>query len=412
MSNTELDDQKDGGYSSDEGPPELTWEEIQNSVYEFDPIFEFDAPQWFDFSDRKAMYAYDQDTRNGVRDGQEAEDNWFAVEHDGHDPEFYEFGAYANNDFTDDIDIGFGSHAAQTAYTPKKPLSPPKRILMTSPTHSSPQEPHTPSHPRRRALTSALSPTSLASKLGSPMRGGAVRVPISTHNADPIVLKSSESPDEGSNKRTGPQRLLVLESPPPTTTPPAVQHARSNASPSSISPKSGLSRLNKPTSKSPTKITKVPTQMPRYHDTSKPVAVSQCPPRSISSNTTTTRRVYPGNITKRHQQTNAQFVVSTQTAKAPSPQASQPTKKTSVHSPSMSSTENVLLSKVDAVLNSAKTAKQAPAYEPRRFGIKEIKAWELRSGRRWHELDAEERQNANREMDDFRRLNGVATLSH
>lgn len=408
MSTCETDVQNDAGYSSDEGPPELTWEEIQNSVYEFDPIFEFDAPQWFDFSDRKAMYAYDQDTRNGVRDGQEAEDDWFAVEHEGHDPEFYEFGAYANNDFTDDIDIGFGSHAAQTARTPKKPMSPPKRVLMTSPPQSSPQEPFTPSHPRRRALTSALSPTSLASKLGSPMRGGALRVPIAAQTADSSTSKYNESPDESSNKRSGPQRLLVLESPPPTTTPPALQNTRTTTSPSSISPKSAGSRFNKPSSKSPTKITKVPTPMPRYHDTSKPVAVSQCPPRSIHANTTGSRRVYPGNITKRHQPTNTQTLSSTQTAKAPSPQASQTTKKATVHSPSAPSTENALLSKVDAVLNSAKTAKQAPAYEPRRFGIKEIKAWELRSGRRWHELDAEERQHANKEMDDFRRLNGVA----
>lgn len=392
------------GYSSDEGPPELTWDEIQNSVYEFDPVFEFDAPQWFDLSDRKAMYAYDQDTRKGIRDEEGAEEDWFAVEHDGHDPEFYELGAFANDDFTEDIDIGFGA-GANSAVTPKKPLGSPKRIARTSPTQpSSPQELSTPSHPRKRALISALSPTALTSKVSSPMRGGALRVPIS---AQQPPVKTQASPQEGSSpKRNGPQRLLVLESPPPsTTTPPS--HSRSVSSPTSISPKTAA-HSGKTSSRSPTAVSKT---IPRYHDTSKPVHVSQCPPRSMIAVSSHSRRVTAGNVTKRQQQTNTRPQTSSQTKAASSPPAAEHPKMTAVRSPPVPSTENTLLSKVDAVLNTAKNVKQAPAYEPRRFGIKEIKAWEQRSGRRWYELDVEERQAANQEMDDWRR-NSAATLSH
>lgn len=411
MSNSDLDAQNDTGYSSDEGPPELTWEEIQNSVYEFDPVFEFDAPQWFDFSDRKAMYAYDQDTRNGIRDGQAEEEDWFAVLHEGHDPEYYEFGAYSNEDFAEDIDIGFGSAAAgldSLTMTPKKPLGAPKRVARMSPTQSSPQEPCTPSHPRKKALTSALSPTALASKVSSPMRGGALRVPISSQTTS--TKTSTQSPDEApSSKRTGPQRLLVLESPPPVAkSPPSSLNSSKSTSPNSISPKTQQLRYQKPSSRSPTKISK-PTPTPRYHEPSKPAHVSQCPPRSMAQLSSNSMRVGAANITKRQQPLATKNPPSSQSTKATSPHATATSRSTVIHSPPVPSAENTLLSKVDAVLNSAKHVKQVPAYEPRRFGIKDIKAWEQRSGRRWYELDVEERQIANQEMDDWRRLQAAAT---
>lgn len=43
--------------------------DLENSVWEFDPLFEFDAPQWFDFSNADEVFA--------VETGRGAEHDWF-----------------------------------------------------------------------------------------------------------------------------------------------------------------------------------------------------------------------------------------------------------------------------------------------------------------------------------------------
>lgn len=421
-----LESHKDEGYSSDEGPPELTWDEIQNSVYEFDPVFEFDAPQWYDFSDREAMYAYDRDTRaTGGAEGSQEED-WFSVIHEGHESDDFELRRCYNEDFAEDIDIGLGgsydtiARMEQLRITPKKSqLGSPKRVAMasnsplTSP--SSPQEPATPSHPRRKAITSALSPTS---KFDSPLRSGALRVPI----AQNTTLDNTSN----AKKTTGPQRLLVPDSP---TSPSSIKTKPSSpSSPSSLkqnismnsgsSPKSMAART-KTNSKSPTREQTDPHVLPRYYvDTSKPAHVSQCPPRAVALHNASSRRPIGNLITKRQQQPSQSSISRTRTPSS-ALNTVKPTSQTSIQSKTKSpvavssmeaakSPENTLLSKVDAMLNQAKQAKQIPAYEPRRFGIKEIKAWEQRSGNKWHTLSVEERQIANQDMDAWRRLNGAA----
>jgi hypothetical protein len=71
---------------------------------------------------------------------------------------------------------------------------------------------------------------------------------------------------------------------------------------------------------------------------------------------------------------------------------------------------NQLLKQVDSLLQQQK-AKPRPAYEPRRFGIKEIKTWEQLTGLKWHALSFEERQTANEQMDELRRTGSIQALS-
>lgn len=393
------------GYSSDEGTPELTREEIQNSVYEFDASFEFEAPQWFDFTDNRALYSYEEEIRDPQLEEGEwiSGDAWFAVIHEGHEPEYYGYAPYESGDTIDDIDIGFGAQedaVVAVLETPKKAV----RLLVsqTSPiARSSPPSPtlcSTPSQPRKRP---GLSP--LTTNVDSPLRGGAVRIRAETHLATTTSAScTKQEPAQLQAKRTGPQRLLVQDSP-PHVSPPKPEPTLTKKPSSYMSPTSSSThRREASANKSPTSSTNSSTVLPRYMDTTKPTHIDQCPPKAYLSNRVgknTVRVTQRAPVAKR---TNAPPSAKPAVS-VPSPPRSTISTPSLVGIENRSSPQNALLKQADALISQHKQNKQKTVYEPRRFGIKEIKAWELVSGVKWFQLTSEERQIANEQMEEMRR---------
>jgi hypothetical protein len=401
---------------SEKGPPELSHEDIKSSVFDFDPMFEFDAPQWFDFLDIKSLYCYGHDAKPSLEDGEWMNgEDWFAEVHEGHE---MDWSGYPNDEDYCGGSIDDGLDFDTTGYiteTPKKAIRPARnQFSPTQPSPSSLTSISTPSQPKRRPISSVLSP--LASTTDSPLRSGAVRL-----RPDATMAKSNSSSSLASGdsissiqpkKTTGPQRFLVQTSPPPCSpeNSQSISAITKKPSYSNLSPISNLRKVEKTSVKSPTKPVEKVVVLPRYMETSKPTHQTQLPPRSmISRNNATnenrvTQRAPAANITKRHPS-------STIVAAAPvtTPYAPYASKKSisPISGENTSSTENTLLKQVDSILAQQKQVKQRPVYEPRRFGIKEIKAWEQLSGLKWHELTVEERQIANEEMDEIRRTGSI-----
>lgn len=392
--------------TQDDGPPELTHEDIKNSVFEFDPVFEFDAPQWFDFTDIKSLYYYGFDSKTPLQDGEWVDGlDWFDELHEGHEPEYYGYSAY-EDDFIDESEFDMVLDSPQ-----KSAISSPSRSYQASSTPKTPpQLAQTPSQSRCRSITSALSPGS--TKTDSPMRSGAVRLRPDAIMATSMHItpsSSSETVNQSVPKKSGAQRLIVQASPPQTS-----PSHKSTSSPtdtklgSAASKKMAPSRQS-PSAQTPPKPSEKNTVLPRYMDNSKPAHQTQLPPRSmvsrnqgITASRVTQRRVAP-NVTKRHI-ANSKPEICVPAVCSPPTMTKQTLPPTSAeNSPSI---DNSLLKQVDQILLQQK-AKQRPVYEPRRFGIKEIKAWEQMTGRRWHELTFEERQVANEQMDDIRKTGSI-----
>lgn len=202
----------------DEEPAELNFEDIQASYFEFDAMFEFDADQWFDFTDIDALYNYTS-KKPELGDGEWADAaEWFAAVHDGHEADYSTYSFYATDDGIADIDRAFSRDdvlAVESAWkTPTKKatrISPAGRsptAVNSSPTSLSPQQ--TPTSARKLHYM-ALSP--LSTKTDSPLKSGALRVRIEHGTAaSEAKLHPSKSEDSITAKvhSTGAQRQLVL----------------------------------------------------------------------------------------------------------------------------------------------------------------------------------------------------------
>lgn len=287
----------------------------ESSIDDFDPMFEFDAPKYFDFSDTSNLYVLDN-----------SDDNWFSEIHQDHEPEYPNVLEYLlspefeetepDNEYYEIFD---GTEKVECNKTPDK-QSPFNYLLRKE--ESNKNSP--------KSKPGILN--SLTKKLDSPLKSGPQRV--KNIETDFNVIENLKKPN----------RILIKPSP-----------------------------LKKENLESAFEFSLL-----------KPFCDEQIPPKAVSkilyqknyNNVKISNKKFQTHVTNRIQNTKIN------------------------RKPLNDILDSETSQEVAAMLaEHNKKFKTQTNYEPRKFGIKQIKQWELKSGKKWVLLNMEQRQRANQEME-------------